>query len=321
MAQIVEIISNAWNDLKLVFSSKPVKCSTQTCPFISEQEKIIPRVNSVFPGQQNYGNCGIQSMKQLIELITCKKIDEVTLLKDTLKDNKAGIVLKGQNPNDHRTNEKYNSQHPNEVNDAIDSIGNADEIEYRKKMDKVLEIKKSINELNNTFSGKNFLSDEDKEKYANKVSEYNKSVEEYKMQKDKLKFSPSDTGGTTSIDRNNILEKKYGVEMEADFLGNPPMYDRNTLSDALKENKATIMRVDAYKLPGWTAPKNGQPGPHAIVIAAGKYDENGNLQQVLINDTGIGKQTWVNIDQLEKAAYPDSTLNITKKPINQNCKS
>ena len=49
-------------------------------------------VNSVFPGKQNYGNCGIQSMAQVIQLITCKKNDEVALLRKSSQKILSGSV-------------------------------------------------------------------------------------------------------------------------------------------------------------------------------------------------------------------------------------
>lgn len=46
---------------------------------------------SVFPGQQKYSNCGIQSASQIIELITCKKPDEDKLLAEAVKNKEARV--------------------------------------------------------------------------------------------------------------------------------------------------------------------------------------------------------------------------------------
>jgi hypothetical protein len=56
---------------------------SRTNAFVDKQNRLGAASN-VFPGQQSYGNCGIQSAKQIIEQKTGKKITEKDALKDAL---------------------------------------------------------------------------------------------------------------------------------------------------------------------------------------------------------------------------------------------
>ncbi len=63
----------------------------QKCPFVSKQTKINSRVKTVFPGQQSFGNCGIEASRQLVELTTCKQLSESESLQDALRNNEANL--------------------------------------------------------------------------------------------------------------------------------------------------------------------------------------------------------------------------------------
>jgi hypothetical protein len=116
----------------------------------------------------------------------------------------------------------------------------------------------------------------------------------------------TNSGGTNARARQNILTKN-GVNSVI-----KPTTAAN-LAQAIKENKAVIASVDAGRL--WEDSAYNRNG-HAIVVYDGEFDENGNITDVWINDTGEGKQgKKVPIAKFMEAAraHRGSALNIPTK--------
>lgn len=73
-----------------------VTCTESLASDFAPKQRRQNGGDSVYPGAQSYGNCGIQSSAQLIEAKTGKKQDEKKLLNETVKDGNAQDVLLGR---------------------------------------------------------------------------------------------------------------------------------------------------------------------------------------------------------------------------------
>ena len=180
---------------------------------------------TVYPGQQKYGNCGIQSSGQVIAAATKTKPDERDLLEESVKDGNAHDVFLGR-------------------------------------------LRRAVFDEHNP-----------------------------------------DSGGTTPTQRQAILAK-HGVDSEI------KKTTKKDLAKAIRDNKGIVVNVDAGVL--WDDPQF-LGGGHAIVVYDGDFDENGNLTDVYVNDTGAGQQgRKMKIDDFMDAANSNkvgSSMNVTKKPV------
>lgn len=66
-----------------------VPCVQSRVASFEDKQKRLAEGNQVFPGQQHYGNCGVQSTAQIIQQATGNKPDETTLLQKALENDDA----------------------------------------------------------------------------------------------------------------------------------------------------------------------------------------------------------------------------------------
>lgn len=114
------------------------------------------------------------------------------------------------------------------------------------------------------------------------------------------------SGGTHPGGRDDILNAN-GVPAHTEPQG------MGTITQAVAENRGVITSHDAGILWG-DARYNG--GGHAIVTTGLEYDANGNLVNVIVNDTGTGEcQKSIPADQYEDSLRPGRDVNVTDNPI------
>lgn len=115
-------------------------------------------------------------------------------------------------------------------------------------------------------------------------------------------------GGTNPAARQTILANAgVASTVEASNL--------NNLGLAMSRGQGTIASLDAAPLWGGTTP----PGSlHAVTVTGVQYDDNGNVTNVIINDTGTGQcgqvipiATW----NAAVGAHPNPRLNVTTDSI------
>ena len=98
----------------------------------------------------------------------------------------------------------------------------------------------------------------------------------------------------------------------------------DNISQALSSGKGVIADVDAHYLweniPGIKQPNFG--AFHAVTITGIEYDSNGNIVNIIINDTGTGQcsrrvpvDTWNKAVQGVRDAKYTPSINVTDKPI------
>jgi uncharacterized Zn-binding protein involved in type VI secretion len=170
--------------------------------------------SSAFPGQQSYGNCGVQSSEQVIFLDTGNRIPEKEILDQAIS---MGIAGTG-NPAD-----------------------------------------------------------------ASSV-------------------------GATSADGRKELLAHYGVQSTVQPT------TREALGSAIRGGKGVIVNVNAGVL--WN--DDNVQGSHAIVVTDGTFDNDGNLQTVTVNDTGIGQRHEISAEHLMDAADArdgGSQMNVTNDRV------
>ncbi|MEI8394319.1 MAG: hypothetical protein WCF85_06250 [Rhodospirillaceae bacterium] len=124
---------------------------------------------------------------------------------------------------------------------------------------------------------------------------------------DKADNHPIDSGGSNAENRQCILSQ-YGVDsiIEDASVG--------AVDQALRERKGVIISTDVSVL--WSGLGISQAGRHAVVVTHGKYDDDGKMEGVYINDTGVGKQYYITSDALKDALESGAgSMNVTSKPI------
>ena len=220
---------------------------------LNKRNQKLARIKQVFPKNQHFGNCGIQSSSQVIELITGEINGEAELLKEALQNKEAELTRVQENV-------------------------------VKVWASKLFGLYKTDDELIDQIT--DLPSEELKEKIDTEA-----------------------TGGTWPHTREALLARHNVPSTQM-------VYSRDQLSNALKDNKAIVAAVDASLLSGVDIDGNavndwaGQsPGGHAVVLADGKFDKNGNLTHVLVSDTGIGKQYYMDIDDFELAVEGRKDLN------------
>ena len=124
---------------------------------------------------------------------------------------------------------------------------------------------------------------------------------------DKAANHPLDSGGTNAKKRKCLL-KSYGIDSTVEDAS------VENVEKFLKDRKGVIISADVEHL--WDVFGVKQTGRHAIVVTNGKYDRDGNLLGVYINDTGINKRYYVRSDRLKDILKSGSgQMNVTSNPI------
>lgn len=114
------------------------------------------------------------------------------------------------------------------------------------------------------------------------------------------------SGGTNPGDRKNIL-KDQGVSSTLE-----PQTLRG-MEKAVSEGKGVIASVDATKLYGLT---DNKVRGHAVVVTGVVKDSDGNITEVIINDTGKGHcGKHYPVGQFKKSLRKGRDMNVTKKPV------
>jgi uncharacterized Zn-binding protein involved in type VI secretion len=117
---------------------------------------------------------------------------------------------------------------------------------------------------------------------------------------------PADRGGTSPQTRTDILSRRgVASHREAQTMAN--------IQSAVVAGHGVITSHDAGVL--WNDPAyNG--GGHAIVVTGMEYDANGNLVNVLVNDTGTGRcLNSVPASQFQNSLNPSRQVNVTDNPV------
>jgi uncharacterized Zn-binding protein involved in type VI secretion len=124
----------------------------------------------------------------------------------------------------------------------------------------------------------------------------------YNRQEDRF-----NSGGTSPDGRNNILnDNGVPAHTEAGSMQN--------IQQAVAENRGVISSHDANIL--WYDKAQKDVAGHAIVPTGMEYDENGNLKNVILNDTGMGNcQQTMSADQFQRSLRPGRDINVTNNPI------
>lgn len=113
-----------------------------------------------------------------------------------------------------------------------------------------------------------------------------------------------DSGGTSPDGRRNILASN-GVPST---LQDPTMAN---ITQAVAEGRGVITSHDVSVLWG-----PGNSGGHAVVVIGAQYDANGNLINVIINDTGRGIcNNSIPAPQYQNSLRPGREANVTSNPI------
>ncbi|WP_020604768.1 hypothetical protein [Spirosoma spitsbergense] len=288
------------------------------CQLKSRRDKLA-RVKAVFPGQQSFGNCGIQSANQMMELVTCEKNDEARQLKKALKDGNAKLSLPTDKPEDINRRRK-SGLNADEVN-TIDKIGSTKNIGIELEKDKTI--------------GK-YYSTVNRDKYLDngKIITTSSTGGAFPAQQQKIMQSPENPKAaiSTSLKDPTIgnietaLKENKPVIVVTQTALLDPVYDEN--NKPIIPNPWTLSK-DQTDADGNVTAKKGQQmvGIHSVMIADGKFDENKNLTHVLINDTGTGRMYYMKVSDLEKSMNDASRNNtvaeyklvVSDKPINPDC--
>lgn len=113
------------------------------------------------------------------------------------------------------------------------------------------------------------------------------------------------SGGTHPDGRNEILNQN-GVPAHTQT------QSMQNIQQAVAENRGVITSHEAGIL--WGDPNVN--GGHAIVTTGMEYDANGNLVNVIVNDTGTGEcQKSIPAAQYEQSLRPGRDINVTDNPI------
>jgi uncharacterized Zn-binding protein involved in type VI secretion len=114
------------------------------------------------------------------------------------------------------------------------------------------------------------------------------------------------SGGTYDHWRNDLLNlNRVPSHME-------PLTMQN-VAQAVAGGHGAITAHDAGIL--WADPRS-LGGGHAIVTTGLEYDENGNLLNVIVNDTGLGQcRQSIPAGQYEASLFAGHDINVTNNPI------
>ena len=125
-----------------------------------------------------------------------------------------------------------------------------------------------------------------------------------RARKTKKTLKRSRGGGTNYAQRYSIMYR-FGVDskMVPATMGN--------IKAAMAKGQGVIAAVDVKKL--WGPKYNGG---HVVVVIGVVGDKDGNIKEVIVNDSGMGDcGKRYPADQFEKALRPGAKLNVTDDPI------
>ena len=270
-------------------------------PCLSDRQKKLDRIKAVFPGQQSFGNCGIQSSAQIIQLASCEKTDETALLKESLKAGDAELVRP--------------DTFTYKVKSLFHKLLNPGELPVEEE----LAVIDAIKPVRDSKQPVNPTTDE-------KGTHYERTPDEAAEKHNESVINTSATGGASS-DQTERIMARHGTRTTQQ----PQTLEG--LSKAIKNNQPVRVGTEASKLQPaydengkkietWKSLKTGKAlgsGPHDVVVADGKFDKNGKLTHVLVSDTGCGKIYYMKAQDFKKAFLPGDTMAVSDKPINMNC--
>ncbi|MBC7568894.1 MAG: hypothetical protein H7319_04060 [Spirosoma sp.] len=271
-----------------------------------ERRRKLERIMAVFPGQQSFGNCGIQSSRQMIDLMSCNKtdeMDETDFFKKALRNGNADLYDKSGK----------------KILQNVDDTANEDT--RNKLINDIQPVRKSGDPVSSGGIGQSRgrKADEEAVKHNNKIINTNQT-------------------GSSKIP----LIRKI-IEEEKVFSTEYP-HTRNNIEKGLKMNLVMIFAADVSKL-GPAEDENGQPvetwlytdygfggngkiihkpgdakqsGGHAVTVADGKFDSSGNLTHVLVSDTGVGMIYYMKIEDFESSLFNDPMV-VSDEPMKVNC--
>ncbi len=115
-----------------------------------------------------------------------------------------------------------------------------------------------------------------------------------------------DTGGTSPAGRQQILaDRGVASKLQDQTIAN--------IEQAVAEGRGVVTSHDAGTL--WNDPRYAGGG-HAIVTTGMKYDADGKLEAVIVNDTGLGQsQMEIPAQQYINSLRPNRDINVTDNPI------
>lgn len=116
---------------------------------------------------------------------------------------------------------------------------------------------------------------------------------------------PLERGGTHPEQREQILDRN-GVPSHREE------QNMTNITQAVSEGRGVITSHDAGTL--WNDP--GVVGGHAVTATGIQYDADGNVESVIINDTGNGHEhDSIPADRFEDSLRPGRDINVTDNPV------
>lgn len=114
------------------------------------------------------------------------------------------------------------------------------------------------------------------------------------------------TGGTSPAQRQSILASQ-------NVKSSLQPQNMESIELAVANQKGVITSNDAGKL--WNNPEFDGSG-HAVVVTGVEYDQNGNLVNVVINDTGSGQgKQSIPAQRFQNSLRAKRDINVTDNPI------
>ena len=120
-------------------------------------------------------------------------------------------------------------------------------------------------------------------------------------------------GGVSTEDMRQIL-KNFNLESETFSPVFSSGWDINydatikMIADFVENGRGVILSVNAYTL--WYGKVNNGNSAHAIVVISVKKDDEGNIVEFFICDTGSGKGKWYSVDKIAKSLLA-CPMNVT----------
>ncbi len=120
--------------------------------------------------------------------------------------------------------------------------------------------------------------------------------------------NPLERGGTNPERRQQLLAA-YGVDSTIQPT------TRESLGQVIRDGNSAIISADAGLL--WNDPAY-LGGGHAVTVTGGTFDSDGNLQTVMVNDTGTGQRHEMPANDFFNATdnyAPGSQMNVPNNPV------
>lgn len=129
-------------------------------------------------------------------------------------------------------------------------------------------------------------------------------------------FFPGSNGGTTAVDRKEILEH-FGVssgvfEIPTNADGEATDESIRQIADYVSAGRGVIISVHAYAL--WDGIADSINDAHAITVTSVKKDADGRVLGFYVNDTGKGGTYYYSSEQIRNA-LTGAPMNVTYQII------